>query len=241
VAPLFMGANPARVPSGPKAGLRLLAAEEDTARALIEMMSADRRALAVISKDAFDGVVTRNDPRVKALALEGLAAADMSPPEQAQLRKLLNTYAGRMSDAAARDQLERIERAGFGKLHFAWAGSAESGQPHYYRIHGPTVLIEYDNTQNDANHVHSVWRDLERDFGGDALRAHYTKHRHERSASNSHNHQRIAFRRCRPPGRPSGVRHEHDCASSEILSDAVATIVRADDIQAREDAPSKVE
>ena len=100
----------------------------------------------------------------------------MSEPEQAQLRKLLHVYADRMTESAARDQLERIERAGFDKLHFGWAGSLEPGKPHYYRVHGPTVLIEYDNTQNNANHIHSVWRDLQRDFGGDLLRAHYQAH-----------------------------------------------------------------
>jgi hypothetical protein len=82
-----------------------------------------------------------------------------------------------MTGTAAHDQLERIEQAGFGKLHFGWAGSIEPGKPHYYRIHGPTVLVEYDNTQNNANHIHTIWRDLERDFGGDLLRAHYAQHR----------------------------------------------------------------
>ena len=100
----------------------------------------------------------------------------MSQPEQAQLRKLLHVYADRMTESAAREQLARIERAGFDKLHFGWAGSIEPGKPHYYRMHGPTVLIEYDNTQNNANHIHSVWRDPERDFGGDLLREHYQAH-----------------------------------------------------------------
>jgi hypothetical protein len=65
-----------------------------------------------------------------------------------------------------------------GRLRFAWAGSLDVGRPHYYRIHGPTLLVEYDNTQTNANHIHTVWRDLERDFGGDVLQAHYAKHRH---------------------------------------------------------------
>jgi hypothetical protein len=176
VAPLFMGSNPARVPNGPKAGLRVLAAEEDVARALIRMLSEERRTRAILAKDAFPDIVTRNDPKVRSLNVEGLAAGEMSQPEQAQLRKLLHVYSDRMTESAAREQLERIERAGFDKLHFGWAGSLEPGKPHYYRVHGPTVLIEYDNTQNNANHIHSVWRDLERDFGGDLLRAHYQAH-----------------------------------------------------------------
>jgi hypothetical protein len=176
VAPLFMGSNPARVPSGPEAGLRVLAAEEDLARALIRMLPDGRRSRAMLADDAFPDIITRNDPKVRALNIEGLAAGDMSEPEQAALRKLVHVYLDRMTQSAAREQLERIERAGFAKLHFGWAGSLEPGKPHYYRVHGPTVLIEYDNTQNNANHIHSVWRDLERDFGGDLLRAHYAAH-----------------------------------------------------------------
>jgi hypothetical protein len=186
VAPLFMGSNPARVQSGPKAGLRLLAAEEDLARALIQMFPGERRARAMLSDDAFSDIVTRNDPKVRSLEMEGLPASDMLAPEQEQLRKLLHVYANRLTEPAARDQLARIERAGFGKLHFGWAGSTEPGKPHYYRIHGPTVLIEYDNTQNNANHIHTVWRDLERDFGGDLLRAHYQHHR--RAGTQDHEH-----------------------------------------------------
>lgn len=177
VAPLFMGSNPARVPSGNNAGLRILAVEEDFARELIRMFSAENRSRAILSDHAFSDIVTRNDPKVRSFDLEGLPASEMKDAEQAQLRKLLHVYADRMSPSAAKDQLDRIEQAGFGKLHFGWAGSMEPGKPHYYRIHGPTVLIEYDNTQNNANHIHTVWRDLERDFGGDLLRAHYAHHR----------------------------------------------------------------
>jgi hypothetical protein len=176
VAPVFMGANPARVPSGPHAGLRILGDEEDIARTLVRMLPAERRARALISSKALGDIVSGNDPKVQGLAFEGLAAEQMSPSEQERLRELVDVYAERLTPAAAEEQLGRIERAGFDRLHFAWAGSIEPGEPHYYRVHGPTVLIEYDNTQNDANHVHTVWRDLERDFGGDLLRKHLAHH-----------------------------------------------------------------
>jgi len=110
---------------------------------------------------------------VQKLELEGLAAADMSADEKAQLRRLIDLYLGRVNPASAADARLRLDRAGFEKVRFAWAGGIEPGQPHYYRVHGPTLLIEYDDTQNNANHIHTVYRDLERDFGGDALRAHY--------------------------------------------------------------------
>lgn len=186
VAPLFMGSNPARVPSGPQAGLRILAAEEDLGRQLITMLPQERRKRAVIAEQTFSDIVTRNDPKVEGISMQGLPAASMSEQERALLKQLIELYANRMTSAAARDQLARIERAGFDRLHFAWAGSIEPGKPHYYRVHGPTMLIEYDNTQNGANHIHSVWRDLQRDFGGDALRAHYLRHRHDDAHAHTH-------------------------------------------------------
>jgi hypothetical protein len=177
VAPLFMGTNPARVPSGPATGLRLMAVEEDEGRAMVRMLPPARRARATIADTTFGDILTLNRPTAT-LPRAGLPAAEMSAEEQAQLRKLLAIYLARMAPAVAREQLARIERAGFGALHFAWAGSTEPGKAHYYRIQGPTALVEYDNTQTNANHIHTVWRDLERDFGGDLLRAHYAKHRH---------------------------------------------------------------
>ena len=173
VGPLFIGANPARVLTGPNAGFRLLAAEEDLGRELITLLPEASRRKATIRDTAFAEIVTGNDPKVRSLEVEGLAAADMSTEEKAQLRRLIELYTARLTAASAKDALARLERAGFDKVRFAWAGGIESGQPHYYRVHGPTLLIEYDDTQNNANHIHTVYRDLDRDFGGDALRAHY--------------------------------------------------------------------
>lgn len=178
VAPLFVGANPARVPSGPRAGHRLLAAEEDMAFALLHMLEPRQRARATIAAQTFGDVVTRSDPTVKPMAFAGLPAAEMTVAQRQQLRRLLELYAGRMTDTAARRQLRRIDDAGFERLHFAWAGAHQPRSPHYYRIHGPTVLVEYDNSQADANHIHTVWRDLENDFGGDLLRRHYARKPH---------------------------------------------------------------
>lgn len=178
VAPVFMGANPARVPSGPREGFRLLAAEEDLAFALLDMLDAGQRARATIAEQTIGDIHTRNDPAVGPMALVGLPATEMNAAQQRQLRQLLELYAGRMTDDVARTKLARIDEAGFGLLHFAWAGAHRRGEPHYYRIHGPTVLVEYDNTQNNANHIHTVWRDLENDFGGDLLRKHYARHPH---------------------------------------------------------------
>ena len=175
VGPVFIGANPARVLTGPQTGFRLLAAEEDLGRELIRQLPEERRKLAMIRDTAFAEIVTGNDPKVRPLELEGLAAGDMSADEQQQLRRLIELYLGRLAPDSARDAQARLERAGFGKVRFAWAGGIETGQKHYYRVHGPTLLIEYDNTQNDANHIHTVYRDLDHDFGGDVLRKHLSK------------------------------------------------------------------
>lgn len=178
VAPLFMGANPARVPSGPREGLRLLAAEEDLAFELLHMLDPQQRARATIAAQPFGDIVTRNDPTVKPMAFGGLPAVEMTIAQQRQLRRLLEVYAGRMADSSANSQLQRISDAGFERLHFGWAGAHQPRQPHYYRIHGPTVLVEYDNSQGSANHIHTVWRDLENDFGRDLLRTHYSRQLH---------------------------------------------------------------
>ena len=175
VGPVFIGANPARVLTGPQTGFRLLAAEEDLGRELITSLSPEHQKTAIFHETAFAEIVTGNDPKVRPLEIEGLAASDMSSPEQEKLRRLMDLYYARLDPVSAGDARARMEHAGFGKVHFAWAGGLESGQKHYYRVHGPTLLIEYDDTQNDANHIHTVYRDLDHDFGGDVLRRHLSK------------------------------------------------------------------
>jgi len=175
VAPLFMGANPARVPSGPKAGFQLLKAEEDAAFALLNMLNPQQRARAIINAQTFGNIVSGTDPAVASMPFAGLPAAEMTPEQQQQLRRLLGVFAGWMSDSSALSQLQGIDAAGFERLHFAWAGAHQPREGHYFRIRGPTVLVEYDNSS--SNHIHSVWRDLENDFGGDLLRRHYANDR----------------------------------------------------------------
>jgi hypothetical protein len=115
---------------------------------------------------------------VQHLEPEGIAHSALQPDQQRQLRELLETYVNRYRQELAREDLDRISKAGWAKVTFAWAGGLEKGQGHYYRVQGPTFLLEYDNTQNRANHIHTVWRDLERDFGGDLLKEHYDSSDH---------------------------------------------------------------
>jgi hypothetical protein len=179
VTPAFFGANPAEVRSGPLAGLRTLAREADLARALARGLDATQRQRLVIGAQSLGDIVSGPGRRERLNAPAGIPAADLTPAQREQLVRLVEDYARNMRAEVADAELRRIGEAGVERLHFAWAGPIEPGHAHYYRIHGPSVLIEYDNTQNDANHVHSVWHDPARDFGADLLGAHYERrHRH---------------------------------------------------------------
>ena len=180
--PAFHGANPARVPGGPRAGWRVLASEEDLARRLLAALTPAERRRAVISEsapaDIFMGPSRRMPPEPA-----GLAASDMSPAAREVLRSLLAAYVENARLEIAAERWKRIEAAGQGSVRFAWAGSAVPGRGHYYRLQGPTFIVEYDNTQNGANHVHSVWHDLGGGDATDLLRRHYTDHPHRAQAS----------------------------------------------------------
>lgn len=172
-APNFLGCNPARVPQGALAGLRVLAAEEDLARRLLATLDAPQRGHVLLSAEAPADILTRAEHDVKPDAPAGLAARDMTREQAQLLMTLVSEYAGRMPEAVASARLTRIEKDGQAHIHFAWAGSDVPGGPHYYRLQAPSFLVEYDNTQNDANHIHSVWRDLVGDWGDDLLAGHY--------------------------------------------------------------------
>jgi hypothetical protein len=170
--PSFFGSNPAEVPDGPRKGTRILAAEEDTARALLMALDATQRTQAVINAVAPNEIVTTNKLAITPLSPVGVQASAMTAAQRDLLMKVIDVYAGFMADDLASERLARLKKAGLEKIAFAWAGEAERGKKHYYRIQGPTFLIEYDNTQNNGNHIHSVWRDFTNDFGRDLLREH---------------------------------------------------------------------
>ena len=171
-APSFLGANPARVPRGARQGLRVLAAEEDEGRALLAMLDAGQRRSAIIDTRTYGDIVTRAQGQVTPLESRGLEARAMTEVQRAQLRKLVRVYAENFEPALRDARLARAEE-GFDAVRFAWAGATEPGRPHYYRVQGPRFLIEMDASQDGGNHIHSVWRDFDGDFGRDLLREHY--------------------------------------------------------------------
>jgi len=170
--PSFFGSNPAEVPDGPKKGWRILAQEEDAGRALLVALDEPRRAKATIETTAPNDIVTTNSVKIDPLSPAGVSASEMTASQRDRLLALIDVYTSQMASDVAADRMARIRKAGVEKIAFAWAGGTEHEQKHYYRVQGPTFLIEYDNTQNDANHIHSVWRESDGDFGRDILREH---------------------------------------------------------------------
>ncbi|MFN7919748.1 MAG: DUF3500 domain-containing protein [Bryobacteraceae bacterium] len=172
-SPSFFGANPAEIKDGPRKGFRALAAEEDRARELLKSLDAKQKPLALLSAEAPKDIQTMANVKVAGIDPKGIGASKLSKKQQELLMGLIEEYAANMPEDLAAARMDGVRKAGVDKIHFAWLGGEEHGQPHYYRVQGPSFLIEYDNTQNNANHVHSVWRDFNGDFGADLLTAHY--------------------------------------------------------------------
>jgi hypothetical protein len=171
--PAFFGANPAEVLQGARKGLRALAPEEDLARLLIKSLDDRQRSQAVVSQSAPSDILSTNLRKAEPLKPAGLQTSKLGQRQQDFLMTLLSEYAARHAPDIAAARLDRVRASGLGSIFFAWAGGFEKGQPHYYRIQGPSFLIEYDNVQNNANHIHTVWRDFNSDFGADLLALHY--------------------------------------------------------------------
>jgi len=177
-SPSFFGANPAEIRAGPLKGQRALGVEEDAGRAFVMALTPTQRAQALLSEVAPEDIVTGNKVPIEPLSPVGIRASELSSSQQALLRNVLTAYTSLMANDIAAARWARLGRAGFEKITFAWAGGTEPGMRHYYRVQGPTFLVEYDNTQNDANHIHSVWREFDGDFGRDLLREHLHEVRH---------------------------------------------------------------
>ena len=204
--PSFFGANPADSPLlGPHLN-RPLAALEDLGRELFRSLKNDKKDQALLCSEAPGDIISGNRSLLRegdrqlvqagsreaiaaglthsmedglqlSLKPEGVRTDRLDDGEADILRELIGHYLNRLPDTLADKQLALVERE-FADIRFAWAGSAEPDEPHYYRIQGKRLFIEYDNTQNNANHIHAVWRDLANDFGGDVLARHYAEHQH---------------------------------------------------------------
>ncbi len=169
--PQFVGANPATVQSGAHKGLRILAKHEDIAFELVRSLTAEQRATAVVNTTAPSDIVTSNHRTAAIQADSGLPYPKMTGVQQKLLRSLVDAHAA----SQKKSRTGEIKKEGWDHVVFAWMGAIEPGKGHYYRIQSRTYLIEFDNTQNNANHIHAVWRSFKGDFGGDALGEHYVQ------------------------------------------------------------------
>ena len=172
--PQFMGSNPAEVRvDGPFKNARPLGAEEDLGRTLLKSLNQSQRAAAILGDRAPADVLTTNERKASILERKGVGFSDLRRDQQQMLLAVVREIAETHVPELAGKRMARVAEGGLDTIKFAWMGGVERGQPHYYRIQGKTFLIELDNTQNDANHVHVVWRDFENDFGRDLLEEHY--------------------------------------------------------------------
>lgn len=163
--PCFFGANPAEVRQGPRQGVRTLADREETALRLVQALDGNQKKTAIVAPEAPRDIRAAATPQPPTDAAPGIAYADLTGDQRTLLRALVESYSSDMPDEVAKSWLDEIRRAGPEGIKFSWSGPADRTQPHAYRVQGPTFLIEFNNTQNNANHIHSVWRNMLGDFG----------------------------------------------------------------------------
>lgn len=173
--PAFWGSNPAIVRSGRHTGRQILRQESDLGFTLVNSLDRNQMKTAVVAGKAPAEIITGNNRSAHLEEAKGLGYPELNDQQKRLFMQLLNVYIKNYQLGFSKRLMEKIEKAGIENLSFAWAGSLQPGAAHYYRIQGPMLLIEYDNTQNNANHVHTVVRDLTNDFAEDILREHYEK------------------------------------------------------------------
>ncbi len=178
VTPFFAGAHSATVREGPNRGFRLLGASEDLARRIMAGLTAPQRQAAIIANRSFGEIVASPQREQDLGSPRGLPLGEMTGEQRNLVEALMDRFLGTLAPDLVAAQKRRVMDQGIAAFRFAWAGSLTPGEAHYFRVHGPATVIEHDNTQNGANHIHTVWRDLATDFGRDALADHYRQQRH---------------------------------------------------------------
>jgi hypothetical protein len=172
-SPQFFGSNPAEVKAGEKIGTRVLAAEEDIGRELVNSLNLSQQAKAVLQGEVPRDIFTAAEQEISPLENSGISYSELDSQQKRTLLSLVEELASMQPEAIAQLRMDSIRSAGLDGIKFTWIGGMERGDPHYYRLQGSNFLIEYDNTQNNANHIHLVWRDFVGDFGRDLIRMHY--------------------------------------------------------------------
>lgn len=176
--PRFMGANPAKILSGPRQGERTLDKEEDYGIQLIQSMTPKQQEKAIFRKEPYFDIVTQNAIEVRPLAPVGISMKELNQQQRAILEMLIFEYISTLPKTLASERLDKIKKEDYEFIRFGWAGSTRANEGHYYRIQGESFLVEFDNFLNNANHIHTVWREFEGDFGRDLILEHYKNSDH---------------------------------------------------------------
>ncbi len=180
LTPLFFGTDPAEVHSSKYAGLRVLSKEEDYGFLLINSLTDEQKSIATLSKDVPKDIITNPNYKGRLLDYSGIKADKLNPKQQQILQYIIKEYIHNLEHEKAHEYLDKIKKSGLDAVYFAWIGSYEPQNNHYYIINGPGFIIEYDNVgfQNNGNHIHSIWREKGNDFGEDLLKKHYLENKH---------------------------------------------------------------
>ncbi len=180
LSPLFIGTDPSEVKSSKYAGWRILSKEEDYGFMLVNMLSEAQKSKAILKQQVPGDIITNPNSSQRISDYYGISAGEFNEAQGSMLEILIQEYIHNFEHAFAHGLYSRILKTGLNKIHFAWVGSLENNKPHYYIVHGPDFLIEYDNVgfQNDGNHIHAILRESGNDFGEDILKKHYLESKH---------------------------------------------------------------
>lgn len=180
ITPFFIGSDPALVRITQYAGLRPLSKEEDYGLELINMLSDEQKALAVISTDIPRDIITAPGASQRLDKYQGIKGSDLNEAQQKQLEFIITEYIGNFEREKQMEYMDRIRTSGLDNVYFGWVGGMERVTNHYYVINGPDFLIEYDNVGwvYGGDHIHSIFRDKRNDFGEDLLKKHYESRSH---------------------------------------------------------------
>ncbi len=162
--PAFFGSNPGEVRSGPRQGLRTLADLEDRALRLLQALTVDQKKAAVTAEKAPGDIRAANTPQPPSDAADGIAYGQLDGAQKPMLQALVEAYAADMTPEVAAAWLDEIKKAGPENVRFSWTGAPDRNSGHAYKVQGPTFLIEFNNTQGNANHIHAIWRNMLGDF-----------------------------------------------------------------------------
>lgn len=179
MTPLFLGSDPAEVKITKYAGIRVLSKEEDYGMKLINAFTDEQRTAATLSRDVPNDILTNPSSSQRLIEYWGIKGSELNTNQKELLRRLISEYINNLEHEKSHHYLDKIERSGIDEIYFAWIGSYERLSPHYYVVNGPDFLIEYDNAGRGGNHIHTIWREKENDFGEDLLRQHRVNHEHQ--------------------------------------------------------------